>query len=147
MTVLTVPAVLAIALKCIPPSLIPMMVGIAQHESGLDTDAIHHNRNGTVDVGLAQVNSANFLWLGLTAETALDPCKNLAAGTKVLMVRYNGNPVPAVAAAYSADVMARITALAKAPPVDTEPIEPAATPCQAPNWDVWGQQACRDNIK
>lgn len=30
-------------------------------------------------VGLAQINARNFARLGLTPETALDPCKNLAA--------------------------------------------------------------------
>jgi soluble lytic murein transglycosylase-like protein len=88
------------------------MVGIAQHESGLDPTVVHRNANGTVDVGLAQVNSANFGWLGLTLETALDPCRNLAAGARVLLVRYNGNPPKDVGKiAYASAVTARIRAL------------------------------------
>lgn len=85
-TALTVPAVMAlIALHgCVPPALAPVMVGIAQHESGLDPLAVRRNPNGTVDVGIAQVNSSNFGWLGLTAQTALDPCRNMAAALKVL---------------------------------------------------------------
>ena len=43
----------------------------------------------TVDVGFAQINSANFEWLGLTLEDALDPCKSLAAGAKVLASNYS----------------------------------------------------------
>lgn len=111
MTVLTVPAALAIALTCptLPPSLGPIMVGISQHESGLDTNAMHRNSNGTVDVGLAQVNSANFLWLGLTMQTAMDPCMNLAAGARVLFAKYNGNPPDSVKAVYSAGIMARLS--------------------------------------
>jgi len=35
------------------------------------------------DAGLAQVNSANFARLGLTAEAVFDPCTNLRAGLRV----------------------------------------------------------------
>jgi type IV secretion system protein VirB1 len=35
------------------------------------------------DAGLAQVNSANFARLGLTAEAVFDPCTNLRAGLQV----------------------------------------------------------------
>lgn len=101
---------MAIALQCVPPAVAPIMVGIAQHESRLDPTAIHHNPNGTVDVGIAQVNSANFSWLGLTMETALDPCRNFAAGAKVLFARYNGNPPDAGKALYAAQVMAQMPA-------------------------------------
>ena len=37
------------------------------------------------DAGLAQVNSANFARLGLTAEAVFDPCTNLRAGLQVLL--------------------------------------------------------------
>ncbi len=111
MTVLTAAAVLALANACVGPSLAPIMTGIAQHESGLDPAAINHNPNGTVDVGLAQVNSSNFGWLGLTMADALDPCLNLKAGARVLLVRYNGNPPDAGKVAYASAVTARIRAL------------------------------------
>jgi hypothetical protein len=115
MTALTPAAAMALALQCVPPPAATIMVAIAEHESGLDPDAIHRNANGTVDVGLAQVNSANFVWLGLTLQTALDPCRNLAAGARVLLARYNGNPADAAKAAYAADVTARIRDLGDAP--------------------------------
>jgi hypothetical protein len=115
MTVLTPTAAMALALQCVPPSVAAIMVGIAQHESGLDSVAIHRNANGTVDVGLAQVNSANFAWLGLTLETALDPCRNLAAGARVLLAKYNGNPSDTAKAAYATAVTARIRDLGDAP--------------------------------
>ncbi len=59
------------------------------------------------DAGLAQVNSANFARLGLTAETALEPCHNLRAATQVLQEcrdraeQQFGPGEPAVAAALS----------------------------------------------
>jgi hypothetical protein len=77
--------------RCLPPPLARTMTGIALHESGLDPTLIRYNRNGTFDAGLTQVNSANFGWLGLTLQDALDPCKNLAAGAKVLLAKYNGS--------------------------------------------------------
>ena len=42
---------------------------------------LHHGYN--FDAGLAQVNSANFERLGLTAENAFEPCRNLRAGLQV----------------------------------------------------------------
>jgi 2-iminobutanoate/2-iminopropanoate deaminase len=83
------------------PAVAPIMVGIARHESGLDPAAVHHNANGTIDVGIAQVNSANFGWLGLTMATAFDPCRNIAAGARVLFAKYNGHPPDVVKAAWT----------------------------------------------
>jgi type IV secretion system protein VirB1 len=37
------------------------------------------------DVGLAQVNSANFAAYGLSTEAAFDPCANLRAGSRILV--------------------------------------------------------------
>jgi type IV secretion system protein VirB1 len=41
-----------------------------------------------IDVGYAQVNSANFAAYGLDARSALDPCTNLAAGSRLLQRAY-----------------------------------------------------------
>ncbi|MGA0608352.1 lytic transglycosylase domain-containing protein [Phenylobacterium sp. VNQ135] len=41
-----------------------------------------------VDLGLAQINSRNLAWLGLTVEEAFDPCANLAAAARVLQDGY-----------------------------------------------------------
>jgi type IV secretion system protein VirB1 len=47
--------------------------------------ALHAIRNGqSVDMGLAQLNSKNLEWLGLTVEQAFDPCANINAGAKIL---------------------------------------------------------------
>jgi hypothetical protein len=48
-----------------------MLVGIALHESGLVTDVVHHNTNGTTDFGLMQINSANFRHHVATATTTM----------------------------------------------------------------------------
>lgn len=62
----------------------------------------------SVDVGLAQINSANFARLGLTVDSALDPCSNLRAMQRVLLEGYqlalktHGAGQPALQAALSA---------------------------------------------
>jgi hypothetical protein len=144
MIAMTTAAVLALANTCVGPSLAPIMTGIAQHESGLDPTIVHHNANGTVDVGLAQVNSANFGWLGLTMQTALDPCSNLAAGARVLLVRYNGNPPDTVKAAYASAVTARIHHLDGAA---TSPVEVEAAPCPAVDPTGWRVAAVPDRCR
>jgi type IV secretion system protein VirB1 len=42
----------------------------------------------SVDLGLAQINSKNLGWLGLSIEDAFDPCANLAAAERVLQDGY-----------------------------------------------------------
>jgi type IV secretion system protein VirB1 len=42
----------------------------------------------SVDLGLAQINSKNLGWLGLSIEDAFDPCTNLAAAARVLKGGY-----------------------------------------------------------
>lgn len=46
-------------------------------ESGMRADVVNHNRNGTMDVGMAQINSIHFPELaqwGITPHKLLDPC-------------------------------------------------------------------------
>lgn len=153
MPTLTAQALLAFiaAHNCVSPSLAPVMVGIAAHESHLDPLAIHKNANGTFDVGLTQVNTSNFGWLGLTMESALDPCRNIAAGAAVLLARYNGSPPDPIKAKYAAGALAQIRATdSGGQPAQTTVTETSGGPqqqgpeCAAPSWDTWGQQACRD---
>jgi hypothetical protein len=114
MTALTVSAALALAIRCgggLDPNL---LVGIAQHESGLDPTAVHRNANGTTDRGLMQINDANFRWLGLTPETAMDPCRSMAAGAAVLksLSAYNtGDGSRGIANGYSQRVVASVSAV------------------------------------
>jgi hypothetical protein len=123
---MTVQAALAIALKCLPSAVAPVMVGIAQHESGLDPAAVHHNANGTDDVGIAQVNTSNFGWTGLTWQTALEPCASFRAGAMVLFAKYNGNPPATVKTAYAGAVLARLQGLTPAAS------DPSTPPSSAP---------------
>jgi type IV secretion system protein VirB1 len=56
-------------------------------------EAIHQAREfiasgANVDLGLAQINSRNLGWLGLSIEDAFDPCRNLAAAATVLAANY-----------------------------------------------------------
>jgi soluble lytic murein transglycosylase-like protein len=61
---------------------------IAKQESNLNPSALNRNANGTVDIGLMQINS---IWLpklapyGITAEKlARDSCTNVMAGAWIL---------------------------------------------------------------
>jgi soluble lytic murein transglycosylase-like protein len=60
---------------------------IAQHESGMHTDAVNINSNGTEDIGLMQVNTS---WLptlarfGIRRADLFDGCINGYVGTWIL---------------------------------------------------------------
>jgi len=50
---------------------------ILQVESGMRAHVVNHNANGTMDVGMAQINSIHFPELaqwGITPDRLLDPC-------------------------------------------------------------------------
>jgi type IV secretion system protein VirB1 len=106
-----VAAFLALALRCAPEVAPDTLLAVARHESGLAEWSLHDNTGNTsltyasleeaasagsariaaghsVDFGLMQVNSLNFSWLGLDPRTALDPCRNVAAGGEVLKRAY-----------------------------------------------------------
>ena len=94
------------------------LTAIARVESALDPLAIRDNTTGrsywpqtragavaaaarllagghSIDAGLMGINAGNWRWLGLTAETVFDPCRNIRAGARVLVSfsRYNtGSP-------------------------------------------------------
>lgn len=104
MPTFTAEALLAFVLahKCVPPAIAPVMVGVALHENPtLDPAAINLNLNGTADVGIAQVNTSNFGWTGLTQKTALDPCANIHAAMMVFFAKYNGNPPDVIKVKYA----------------------------------------------
>lgn len=42
----------------------------------------------SIDMGLAQINSKNLAWLGLSIGQVFEPCKNVAAGARVLETGY-----------------------------------------------------------
>jgi type IV secretion system protein VirB1 len=137
MTVLTTFAALALATACQTATDPMTILGIAAHESALDPLIIHDNADNhkyspttkaeavrfahaltgighSIDIGLMQINSANFSWLGLTIEAAFDPCKSVEAGAKVLIAfsRYNtGNPSAGISNGYAQKVVASIRAV------------------------------------
>lgn len=49
-------------------------------------------RGANLDLGVAQINSDNLDWLGLSVEDAFDPCRNLAAAGVVLSAGYHAAP-------------------------------------------------------
>jgi type IV secretion system protein VirB1 len=131
-TALTTAAVLALAGVC-QSSVDPATIAkIAQHESGRNPFALHDNTTNrsylpdtkpdafraasgliaaghSVDVGLTQINRFNFGWLGLSLETALDPCTNIRASAAVLVgySKYNtGSPSAGIQNGYAAAVQA-----------------------------------------
>jgi hypothetical protein len=83
--VLTGAALTALIAQCAgpnPPT--DLLVRIVMHESGANPSLINVNTNGTIDYGLAQINSSNLAWLGETPASILDPCHNIAAETHIL---------------------------------------------------------------
>lgn len=89
------------------------LASVARTESGFQPLAINDNTTGTrgvpatsdiaiqiatkliegghsVDVGIMQINSSNFVRLGLTLEAAFDPCRSIAAAAVILAGDYAG---------------------------------------------------------
>ena len=66
---------------------VSLMRAIAQVESGTQTHAINTNSDGTVDIGLMQINSS---WLprlareGISEQSLFDPCTNAYVGAWIL---------------------------------------------------------------
>lgn len=64
-----------------------LLEAIARTESHLDPRAFHRNRNGTVDVGLMQINSGWFASLrqeGVLPKALWDPCMSIWVGARIL---------------------------------------------------------------
>lgn len=175
MTALSSAAAIALALQCAPSVDAHTLIGIAQRESGLQPLAIHDNTSGkalvlddkakavseaeklinqghSVDVGLMQVNSGNFGWLNITVQEALDPCRSIEAGAKVLTAfsRYNtGSPTKGISSGYAiavSDSVHRVKADGGSPSVtEVSPTlqqKKTSFECQAQAWDVWGMEEC-----
>jgi len=129
----TLTAFLTLAAVCAPGVAPETLAAIARTESGLRTFAIGINGPGSsaivpatrgeaieraeallragrsIDLGLMQINSRNLGWLGLSVEDAFDPCRNIAAGARVLTAfsGYNtGHPNRGFANGYVARVLA-----------------------------------------
>jgi soluble lytic murein transglycosylase-like protein len=124
---LSLAAVTLLASTCqhvVAPSTI---VGIAQHESGLDPARVHLNTDGTRDRGLMQINERNDAWLGLT--DPFNPCQSIRAAADLLasFSRYNsGSPTRSLP--YALAVSARVDAVRG---VQTSPRPIPATEAEA----------------
>ncbi len=80
---------------------------ILQVESGMRAHVVNHNRNGTMDVGMAQINSIHFPELaqwGITPDRLMDPCvaTHVAAWHLKRNLLRHGNTWFGVAAYHSA---------------------------------------------
>lgn len=64
-----------------------LLYTIAKVESGLNPGAIGRNKNGTIDIGLMQINSS---WIpilrkyGINGYSLFDPCQNILVGAWIL---------------------------------------------------------------
>ena len=105
-----VPAIVSLARQCAPAVATEAVVPLVVTESGGDPLRINVNKGPrvragsiaegaslvrrymvagySVDIGLAQINSANFARLGVTVEQALEPCTNLRLASSVLQEGY-----------------------------------------------------------
>lgn len=61
-----------------------LLWSIAKTESAFDSSAINRNLNGTVDIGLMQINSIWAKQLGKTWDSLHDPCTNVMVGAWIL---------------------------------------------------------------
>jgi soluble lytic murein transglycosylase-like protein len=62
-----------------------LLESIARVESGMKQNAINRNKNGTIDIGLMQINSFWIASAGLDKELLLkDACYNTKAGARIL---------------------------------------------------------------
>lgn len=184
-------AVLSLSLTCAPGVAPETLAAIAWAESRFDPLVIGVNagprpprraknaadaariargllaRGANLDLGVAQINSANLDWLGLTVEDAFDPCRNLDAAGRVLragyrlapgerpqdalrraLSRYNtGHPTRGFANGYVARVEAAAARLGLSAPAaavraSERPRAPApnlAAPSEPPSWDVFAR--------
>ena len=83
-----------------------VLFAIAKHESRLDPNIEISNRNGSIDVGLAGINSVHLPMLetfGITKEKLLNPCVNLYVAAWLLSkkIQKYGNTWHAIGAYHS----------------------------------------------
>ncbi len=102
---------LALLQQCAPQVAPVTMAAIVQTESGGWPWTIHDNTTGQssrfrsqaqavamariliaqghkLDIGLAQIDSGNLIWLGLTVQQVFSPCTNLRAAQRILIGAY-----------------------------------------------------------
>jgi type IV secretion system protein VirB1 len=111
MTSLSVAMILQLAIARAPLVAPETVLAFARAESGMNPLVIHDNdsrrsytpetvseavaltrsllsRGHSIDVGLLQINSANFILTGLTVESAFDPAASVRAGAQIMVTAY-----------------------------------------------------------
>jgi soluble lytic murein transglycosylase-like protein len=65
-----------------------LLYSIAKVESSMNPSALNHNRDGTVDIGLMQINSTHLpelMKVGMTRQRLIqEPCSAIHAGAEIL---------------------------------------------------------------
>lgn len=125
---------------------VSLMRGIAQVESGMRPDRVNTNSNGTVDIGLMQINSS---WLpvlareGISEQSLFDACTNAYVGAWILSENIrqfgpNWNAVGAYNAAspdkrlsYARKVYDAVQSISASPDSSMPILPPSFTPPQA----------------
>lgn len=103
-----------LAKTCAPEVHVTTITAVVKHESNFKPFAININskppraifpksreqaieevrklqaKGLSFDAGYGQINSGNWRWLGITAESVFDPCTNLKAAQRVLVKCYEG---------------------------------------------------------
>ncbi|HEY4152173.1 MAG TPA: transglycosylase SLT domain-containing protein [Pseudolysinimonas sp.] len=131
---LTKAMVIHYAITCghVDPDVAAMMAITAWKESRFETTAISPpNRDGTRDFGPYQINAKNLAPLGLTEQTALDPCEaSRAAATwfKVLSVYNTGTERAGILNGYAGDTYAHRHDAGGVPVSPPHAAEPDTTP-------------------
>lgn len=158
--IIPVAAFTALALSCAPDVAPETLAAIARTESSFETLAIHDNNDRksyrpggkteavdlarqllaaghSLDLGIMQVNTANFGWVELTLEDAFEPCASIRAGATVLIQisRYNtGSPRAGFANGYVRRVLDSRQLIAKG---GASADSPKAPPEVKHDWDVF----------
>ncbi|HDR9331146.1 TPA: lytic transglycosylase domain-containing protein, partial [Burkholderia multivorans] len=126
---------------------VSLLRGIAQVESGMNPNAVNTNANGTIDIGLMQINSS---WLptlareGITQQSLFDPCTNAYVGAwifsqNIRQLGPNWNAIGAYNAAspdkrlaYARKVFDAIRTMPDSPDTPMPILPPSFTPPQQP---------------
>ena len=186
---LTLAAALALAAQCAPAVAPETLLSVVQVESRFEPLAIAVNgapriaveatsvddavakasaliqAGRNIDLGLAQINSKNLSWLGLSLADVFEPCTNLRAAARILQDGYGrsdparvgeqaalktalsyyntGHPARGFTNGYVGKVVSAaeriVPAIGGASLANLAEASPSAAPELSPSWDVFGE--------
>ncbi len=186
---LTLAAALALAAQCAPAVAPQTLLSVVQVESRFEPLAIAVNgaprllveptsvddavakaaalikAGRNIDLGLAQINSKNLSWLGLSLADVFEPCTNLRAAARILQEGYGrsdaarvgeqaalktalsyyntGHPARGFTNGYVGKVVSAaeriVPAIGGASLANLAEASPSAAPELSPSWDVFGE--------